>query len=962
MTERRTRWTWAFALVGAAFLQVTRALEGSLHRLHAPGMDPAGYRQLIEPGKVKAAWCIWEEGVVRLYPFHPAPPRTIVLWHVAADNVFVVCLLLAMTATLALPGGTGWGSRLWALLHRPWGLFAVAAGTLDVAGNLAEAWIAERRPRFVGLAGVGHWLFLVELFLIGLALLCLVVAKKGELRMAAVYVYRSAAVLRVLLVLDVGFVVLLYAGPMGSQTEDVVQRWLEGNWTNGLFAVGGYAVFVAVVRSGRWLCPTEAATGPWKLLACGVGLTVGGAVVKWSAWAGRGTGLLVLGLIILVVGLLEWTLPDSPTTPDNGGGRRLRAAVAAVPAFAIGLLLVRTGVNHAVVADHSFLLLLFGALALALAPLAWSLCQGPLEVPWPRRHFVVQAVLVTLMMIGVGAWFPTTAGSFAVLLFALAELAAIALALRAAFLSKFAPKAFRAVGFGRTPVVTVVVVWIGIASAWNGAGNGRLSAARITYYDARTAVATTAPIGIRGSVDTTDCMSRTKEHATDKMAVRQQFCDWVAARSIGVAATSEIPLVLVTASGGGVRAAAWTEKVLDCLFLRDDPVGCAGAEAGRHDRWPQLFAANGASGGSVGIASTVAERLSHTGRVPVGDGEAWYRSQQRDDTMAPLLGHTLLRDTFVGMFGIFLGRDRASSLEDAWEQRWSTARAVYCLGKDPGVAPRIGELGFVTLRDRCAAPIPFMLFNGTDANTGRRVNLAPSDLDNSKVGDLRAPPDLVDYLERKSDDAVLTQDLPLFTAAFLSARFPFVTPSGRLPTCRVPGEATDVKCPTRTDAGRQVLNVVDGGYAENDGAAQVAELAQQLLPLVETYNSAGPTKPKVRVVLVEIENGERAGPASPPSAATGGELFRPLSALLHLKGAGAGTLDALRAGFTDCDRSRPPPSGPTHLRFSMYEHPGRTMPLGWTLARDSLDSVDRQFAIGENRDAAGCFADLVPHR
>lgn len=940
MAERRTRSAWAFGLSAAALLQFSLALEDSLARLHAPLLkDSAGYRQLADGGQVENAWKIWKEGEAALAAFEPASPTWMIGWHVATETVGVLFLLAALAAALRLPGGVTVKQRVLTLWGTwwSWSRWLVFTAGLDLLGNATEVWILlspGTRRTAASFGGVLWWGVRIGL---GVTLLLLIVQKKDAIRRVFSAIFRAPAVLRVLLGLDLALVAILYSGAIGSQTEDIVQRWGDGE---GLIALAAYLTFAVVVWTGRWLLPVGTDHKPLALLGVGAVLTAAGlAVFLWEE-AGRGAGLLVLGVIVVLIGVAEWLAPPSEHV-DTVQKPQVRAWVAAIPALAIGLLLVRTAANEAVVGDQPWLLLPAGV-ALGLAAVAWHLC-GCESKPlcWPRSYYLLQAGAVAATAYALAD--SGEGGSFAVLLFALAALAALALAVRAIFLSERTPRAFSAFGFTRAPAVTVVVAWIAIASAVNGASNDRPGADRITYYDARTTQRDRSAIGERVPVDSASCEARVRDVAVPTW-LREDFCRWVTARTREREGSSTIPLVLVTASGGGVRAAAWTEKVLDCLFLRDDPVNCTDG-AQRIDRFPLLYAANGASGGSVGIASTVVERLVHDGRVPPGG--PWWREHQHEDTLTPLIGRALVFDTFLGMFGIFRGEDRATALENSWQERWSDAYPKYCLGEGTGgAAPKVIDLGFTSLRGRCARPLPLMLFNGTDVKSGRRVNLAPVNADTSPPGSALGPIDLIHYLGGD-------QDLPLFTAAFLSARFPLVTPSGRLPSCRVPNEAHDRKCP-KTSAGSDVVNVVDGGYAENDGAAQVAELWPSLQLLVEAYNRAAGVP--VRLVLVQIENGEQSSARRMPQASTIGEIFRPVGAILNVGARGrSGAIDALTVGLETCLKGADPPPGPVHVRFSMYEHPGRTLPLGWTLSEHSLNSIEQQFRVELNQDAATCF-------
>jgi hypothetical protein len=63
------------------------------------------------------------------------------------------------------------------------------------------------------------------------------------------------------------------------------------------------------------------------------------------------------------------------------------------------------------------------------------------------------------------------------------------------------------------------------------------------------------------------------------------------------------------------------------------------------------------------------------------------------------------------------------------------------------------------------------------------------------------------------------------TAALLSARFPYITPSGVVNGCG-------------NMSGKQVEQYVDGGYADSTGLATIADLAPELMAAVRQYNAA----------------------------------------------------------------------------------------------------------------------------
>src|SRR5260370_36900758 len=95
---------------------------------------------------------------------------------------------------------------------------------------------------------------------------------------------------------------------------------------------------------------------------------------------------------------------------------------------------------------------------------------------------------------------------------------------------------------------------------------------------------------------------------------------------------------------------------------------------------------------------------------------------------------------------------------------------------------------------------PVLLFNGTSVNTGQRV-IASNVRITSDIF-----PDAIDFFEQFGHPASMA------TAAYTSARFPYVGPGGTYCT----------KC--RTGARDRV---VDGGYFENFGAGSAVEVVQQ---------------------------------------------------------------------------------------------------------------------------------------
>ncbi|MEV4057052.1 hypothetical protein AB0J55_38100 [Amycolatopsis sp. NPDC049688] len=366
-----------------------------------------------------------------------------------------------------------------------------------------------------------------------------------------------------------------------------------------------------------------------------------------------------------------------------------------------------------------------------------------------------------------------------------------------------------------------------------------------------------------------------------------------------------VPLVLVASPGGGQRAAYWTASSLTRLFgtERARP-GCAdGTKASA------VFALGGASGGSLGDTGWVAA---------LGGGSAeWYRQA--------LLAHDYLSDPFAWMLTVdlaravvgFPGPDRARRLEERWE------RSEPALAQD-----------FFT-QD------PLLLLTGTQVESGCRLNISALRLVHKRdvcggiTGAAGAPAtaDLLDYVCDPAGHRAGT--FSRSTAALLSARFPYVSPSAQLYRC---------------DDGARIADV-DGGYADNTGIDSVLALWQRLEPLVATHNRTG-RGATVVPVFVMLDNHYRTVASKVPPARTQ-ELFVPPSTNERTD-----RLDDLiaeqraRAAFTGPLPGRAGPEcglesgGSRFFAVRPAKSPGLEAPLAWSLSALAIEDLDVQ------RDAA----------
>ena len=207
-----------------------------------------------------------------------------------------------------------------------------------------------------------------------------------------------------------------------------------------------------------------------------------------------------------------------------------------------------------------------------------------------------------------------------------------------------------------------------------------------------------------------------------------------------------------------------------------------------------------------------------------------------------------------------------------------------------------------------------------------------------------------------------TGQLRTVTAALLTARFPYVTPSG---VVDCPGP--DGVLPSGDDVATQI---VDGGYAENTGVGTLLDLMPRILADVRHHNScvladdprAGtclgepalrhPRRAAARLLRQRHRLGpgqqparrdpRGAGPADHAPAGRGRPLLRACPAR-------AGARDARhRPALVVLDRARHAPPAPAVDAWRgnqvavVYQEtkPGIAAPLGWVLSEGSIDAMD----------------------
>jgi len=281
------------------------------------------------------------------------------------------------------------------------------------------------------------------------------------------------------------------------------------------------------------------------------------------------------------------------------------------------------------------------------------------------------------------------------------------------------------------------------------------------------------------------------------------FDRWTDMRRAEIEKDSLYPVFFVLADGGASRSGYWTASVLS--KLEDTTKG----KFSQH-----LFCLSGASGGSVGNGAFLAllkyrQELAKAQQSFTTGAQDYLSSDFLTYTVARTLGPDFIRPIIPLPFI----NDRAAALEDAMQQ---------------------GEHSF--LQGKFNTPvselIPFT--NGNEnlpmicVNTTRMQDGGPSVISTIKLdsGSFNKRRDILSSLDTG-------KDMKLSTAVVMGARFPYLSPAGRINNSYY----------------------VDGGYFDNSGAGIVNEMLIALNEYIRVNAAARPWLAKLRFYVIHAQNG-----------------------------------------------------------------------------------------------------------
>ncbi len=322
--------------------------------------------------------------------------------------------------------------------------------------------------------------------------------------------------------------------------------------------------------------------------------------------------------------------------------------------------------------------------------------------------------------------------------------------------------------------------------------------------------------------------------------------------------TADEPVIIITATGGGIHAAAWTTTVLRAL---DQSFRAQGIKLSNH-----ILLMSSVSGGSVATAGFLREYFTDA-----AFNKASYDRMEASSACSSLQGVAwglaypdTVRLLLPFLFNAFPSMDR---FDRGWALQMAIDRNSHdevCI-KDPATrdagGPSLSNLSLNTLarldpRERlCAqhadacAHFPAFTLNSTVVETGDRFLLSNYSVfaGTGREGTYEILP-AASFLGVYGRETILPlpsprpvpdrggfADISLLTAARLSATFTYVSPAARLPFEDAQGSF------------QNAYHFVDGGYYDNDGTNSAIEFLKAASP------AFSPRHP-LRVLLIEIRN------------------------------------------------------------------------------------------------------------
>jgi hypothetical protein len=242
-------------------------------------------------------------------------------------------------------------------------------------------------------------------------------------------------------------------------------------------------------------------------------------------------------------------------------------------------------------------------------------------------------------------------------------------------------------------------------------------------------------------------------------ALNDYFKGWLLQREDEIlGGPDNYPVFLVNSYGGGIKAASFTNMVFSWL---DSTLMTSSKNHKGFEHF--VFSVSGASGGTIGATIQCAYRHRHIDSGAAAYSLHYFRDFYQHDFLTPVLGTMFGRDVWASAIGYPVWQDRAAIQEGIWADFGATSLDIQL------------DKNFDYLWDTSAAnparyEVPLLFSNTLNVDDGLKGIMAPVVLSKADF------PGTIFIRDRVPAQATL----PLMTGAFLSARFPFISPSGKM--------------------------------------------------------------------------------------------------------------------------------------------------------------------------------------
>ena len=372
------------------------------------------------------------------------------------------------------------------------------------------------------------------------------------------------------------------------------------------------------------------------------------------------------------------------------------------------------------------------------------------------------------------------------------------------------------------------------------------------------------------------------------------FDKWTDKRKMEMEQDSTYPVFFVLADGGASRSGYWTAAVLS--RLEDTTKG----KFSQH-----LFCLSGASGGSVGNGTFLAllknkEALAASGQSFVQGSADYLSSDFLTYTVARTLGPDFIRPIIPLPFI----NDRAAALEHAMEE----GEKSFLHGKF--LMPLSALIPFTPGNEN----LPMICINATRMQDG-----APSVISTVKL-EYKTFGNRLDILQSLKPG----RDMKLSTAVVMGARFPYLSPAGRIDSSYY----------------------VDGGYFDNSGAGIVNEMMIGLKEYIRVNTPAKPWLNKIKMYVIHAQNGWAGGGTINKVHPVINDLAAPVLTLIGAYGTQTSVNDWRLIKYLEGIYQNPKDTG--YMAVNLYRpltdstKTKEEFPMNWVISNYYINKMNRQ--------------------